>query len=550
MMPMEGCPIKGLVADSRIAWSYPQLLVTVVTLLGALLVTYAMRWGPWAYSDSVTYVETGRNFAAGIGLVEIRPTGAVVAYDKQPPLYPVLLGLAHMAGADILAAARWLNIAFFAALLMCLGMVVLRYARSRWLAFPLLVFVGTAPPILQAYTGVMSEAAFLTLGCTGLALLAAYLQGRGRILLWVSGIALALASLTRYAGATFIVAGGLAMVLLQRTSPRRRWTSAAVFCLASGLPTVAWVGSRMLATGLQGGFHAPADNLWAALAEFRVATVGILWEWLPFTEHWPEAPYRARWIVLAILALGTIVLLTLALWRRRGGGGSSGLHDPDVGFALTFTLAAVAHIGFMAAVSVMGPWEVRIDERQLTPILLFGGTGALLALGAAGVVPRLSRLAAGAQLVISLLLVGNNVGEARDFVVEMHENGRGYTSAVWQEPAIWVAVRGIPDGVAIISNDMEAIVFHIGRAAYRLPELQTGEPVPVDERFGSREDDPVHRLFAREGAALVMFNASNWRLTRLYGEETGSRIGGLTQDLYVDFQCPEGAIYFARRPPP
>ncbi|MGD8604079.1 MAG: hypothetical protein PVF49_05840, partial [Anaerolineales bacterium] len=49
---------------------YPLLISLRGGLAGAVIIMYITRWGPWAHSDSVSYVEAARNLATGGPLAE------------------------------------------------------------------------------------------------------------------------------------------------------------------------------------------------------------------------------------------------------------------------------------------------------------------------------------------------------------------------------------------------------------------------------------------------------------------------------------------------
>jgi hypothetical protein len=53
------------------------LICLLVTLLGAWLMAKTTHWGPWAFSDSATYVSAARKFLTRVGICDRQfPTAA------------------------------------------------------------------------------------------------------------------------------------------------------------------------------------------------------------------------------------------------------------------------------------------------------------------------------------------------------------------------------------------------------------------------------------------------------------------------------------------
>jgi len=536
----------------------PAVLVSVFALAvaGAALIWYATSWGPWAFSDSVSYVEAARNLAGGRGLVEITASGMANPFVKQPPLYPFLLAIATVMGAGTVDAARWLDIGLFAALVLVLGLLASTYSPRPWLYMALPIIVVTSPLLLENYTGVMSEPVFLTLGFLGLVLVVAYLQNRNRPLLLLSAAAVGLAAMTRYAGVVLIFTSALAIWMFEKTSAKRRLWSIATFCLISATPLLLWTYTQVLHTGLQAESHLPAVvGVWTALRPLREGLYSILWSWLPFAEYipiqrFPIPPWRLQLLALALVALVPIVLLALAFQRQRHLKSASTTYPPDLQLAAIFILVSLVHICFMAFVSLFGPWEVGIDARQLLPIFIFGCAGIFLAIGLVPDKPAPRKMATAAQLLVAAALVFSALPQTAAFVENLHANGRGYTGKDWHDTALMQAVAQLPSNTVIISNDIEGIMFHTRRPAFRLPELQTGVPAPLTQQFGSQPGDRVERLFSQGTAVLVMFDAANWRFNSIYKEETATRLQSLVRGLHRAATFPDGAIYYYVPPLP
>jgi len=248
-------------------------------------------------------------------------------------------------------------------------------------------------------------------------------------------------------------------------------------------------------------------------------------------------------MAFAILSALTLFLLCTGFRSIKKRADAEQHQVSDIHLSVTFAAAAVIHLIFLLAVTIIGPWEVRIDMRQLSPVYVFGFSSALLAIRAASHKPRQNKLYATLQVVVIAAFVLHGGPDTLAFIRDLHETGRGYTAVSWQDSELLETLRSYEDSVILFSNDIEGIMFHTGIAAYRLPELQTGIPVPIREQFGSNSADPLHELFRTEDAKLIMFTSSNFRFEALYGENADERISSLTQGLRLELETSLGGIY-------
>ena len=510
------------------------------------MVIYATRFGPWAYSDSVSYIEAGRNFADGRGLAEISASGSVNFFLKQPPLLPVILALLHTLGADLILAMRWMDVGLIATLLFTMSW--LSYQQKRWtyLGIPLLWL--TAPIVLENYSSFMSEPLYLTTGATGLILLVVFLERHKHWTFFAASVLIALAAMTRYAGSVFIAAGALTLLLFDSGSFRKRLGRLLIYLIISTGPLGLWVATQFPGSGRYAGSLIPPSAWWSWLAPFRINFSTILAEWIPalgwvVSHSSSPAQWRISLLTFALLSSLVLVLIIAGIRLIKKNPQTPSTREMDVHLAVAFTAAGAIHLVFLLVVTLLGPWEVRIDARQLSPLFVFGFSGAFFALGCAARTPFTHKIALALQALLLTAFILHGIPGTAALGRELHAVGRGYTGVAWQDSLILETLESAPQNITIFSNDIEGIMFHTGLAAYRLPEMQSGTPVPLDEQFGSRSNDPLHELFRSGEAMLVLFEDSNWRFEEMYHEDTNARLEGLIQDLEKIFSTPEGAIF-------
>ena len=520
----------------------------LLAIIAGVIVWYAMNRGPWAYSDSVSYIEAGRNLAEGRGLAEISASGSVNPFLKQPPLLPVLLAFFHLLGADLLLVVRWMNTLLFGVLVASMGLIAFLEHRLTYFAVPLLWL--TAPIILEDYTGFMSEPLYFTTGVIGLLLLACFFRKPRRIIFTTAAVLISLSVLTRYAGSVFVATGALGLLLFDRGSTRARMRRLIGFLLISAGPLVLWVLIRFPGSGHGAGAIASLKDWWSILSPLRLNMSSILSSWLPlfarFSSLFTGAPqWRVQLILLSLAAMIVVALLAVGITRVKRNQAVCSSDRMDVYIATLFATSALIHMLFLITVTLLGPWEVRIDTRQLSPVYLCGFTGAFLAIRCGMRTTNATYFAGALQAILVVSFILHAAPDARAFVLELHTNGRGYTSAGWQSPALLDAIEQLPAETILISNDIEGIMFFTGHAAYRLPELQTSTPARIEEVFGSNPRDMLQALFRCDDAVLVLFNESNWRFEVLYGDRTEERIEHLIDGLDIELESPQGRMYSA-----
>ncbi len=514
----------------------------LIALLAAAQVIYATRLGAWAESDSAVYIAAARNLLAGDGLRVLQPSGK--AATLMPPLYSLTLTGLGALGADLLAAARWLNAALIFASILLFGWICLAFGRTRWLALPGALLLAVFPPVIELYSGIMTEPLYLTLMLFGFGALLTYLARGSRGWLIAAALAAGLGAITRFVGIVFLPAGALAVLLLTHYPFKRRLGDLLLFSAVSVLPVAVWAAWLYFNPDSSPALGSPQwTNPWAYLAPVRNGIFQTLWSWLPLGGLHDTKLLRAgTLLVFALLP----ALAALGTWRLLGKRLRDWLDDPDARLAGLAALSlACFFIGFILIYLFRNPPQ-DVNARTLLPLfpLLL-----LLLLATASLWLRLARGigSVAAQMTVAVLLLAccagylpANLAAARS----LHADGRGYTMPAWQTSATIQALRDLPAGLTLISNENGALLYFSGRTALELSERFRKEPAAEFTRFGDDPADDAQVLFRQGKAALVVFRQQlYWQLEPLYGDQTDERIGGLLAGLKPVFEGPDGGIY-------
>jgi hypothetical protein len=534
--------------------------ICLMALIGAALVLYGTRWGPWAIEDTAAYFAVARHFALGRGLVNTRPSGSFPPMHIHPPFYSMALSPAAWLGLDLLQAARGMNAFLFAALILGVGFGCLRLARSPLLAVLCSGFLLVSTAMLHNYMGAMSEGLYFVLGFASLFLIVAALQKPRSGLLALAGLAAGLAWLTRFTGIAFAAAGAAA-ILLWMPSWRLRLAGLARFGLPAVLPYALWIlYLRLTFPGVSAGYYDwHVSNLWQAAKPVRGALVDGLWRWFGLDLLWRDPPYRWELLILAGLTLLFVLLSAWGIRRLIQARRRSAFAAPALQLAFLFGTVAITTLAVVTFtyvfVVIPRPW---LDLRVLSPIqagLVLAAISWLVFLSgevpAGGETPLAASrpgqpaFLRAASILLALGICAYNLTQSLPAVRRMHDEGFGYTSRAWQQSELIARVRRLPPETPLISHQPAPVFFLAGRPCYDLVSslADAGHPAPVTP-FGTNSSDPNQVLFREQDAALVLFDLGiHEQLRGIYAVDPTETLRRLTGGLQVVVRVQDGAIF-------
>lgn len=533
----------------RFRTALPLIVGVLLAVAGAYMIAYATRWGPWAESDSVEYVEVARNLVAGKGLVLVRASGSVVPLYLRPPLYPIALSGFLGLGLGAIEAGRWFAISLF----FCLVLIpsgICHLVQDRYvLPLSIAAYILTVPSLVVASSGLMSDSLFLLLSMLAIGLSVASLRYNRRALMPIAVVFAGLAWLTRFAGVACLIVVALVPFFENETRSKGRIGRSLAVALMGALPLAIWTLS-IRALGYSPGVYAlPAGHLWDLLQPVRGAFVDMLWEWLPLRLFMPLGHYLARAAVLLLLCpiLAWAVVRLLLRVKRHKGNFDSQILTSIAGILFLLFAAAHAVVVAISYLVVVLP-KPALDQRVLMPSEIAFSIGLVFVLYNSVTRPRVPGLRLVLPLAFILPAVWTGWPSTLRYVGQLHAEGQGYTSRAWQESPIVDAVRTLPPSLTIVSNDPDAVMFFAQRPAFQIPELAGARPAPSWVRFGDKPQSNPETLFASGRAALVLFSQGRYQFRQLYGEKAPERLGLLLKGLKVFYEASDGGIYLLPNP--
>ena len=206
-------------ATERASRSRPDavtLLVIAIAVLGAAhLLVRTSTYGAGFDGDSVIHLSKAESLLAGEGLEDFRRTRP----SPKPPLFPLLLAAAGLAGIEPLDAGRLVNVTAFGLIVLFSGLWLRRSLESPFLVVGATLALATSYPLGYFSSFIMADAVCILFMLLALVQMEAFPK---RTVVWrslvLAAVFAALASVTRYAGIAVILTG-VAMLLLRWQSP-------------------------------------------------------------------------------------------------------------------------------------------------------------------------------------------------------------------------------------------------------------------------------------------------------------------------------------------
>ena len=316
------------------------LLLVAAAALGAGLVLLRLAsYGPGLWWDGINYITIARNLLAGDGFVDLYHEPMVL----WPPLYPAMLAGGGLFGIDPYSVAGPLNAVILGLTVLVAGWWLRRYLRSRILWLWGCFSVALALPLVNMASQALSESAFILFATLSLTQIDAHLKSGSRASLILAAAFSALACLTRYMGASLILAA-LPMLLAARVAPPEKMKRSAVYGLIAAAPLGLWMLRNFLLVGSTTGGRDRAFYSFSFIADEALQIATADWWLMGLTaplllalviaachaflrrlDRKSDASSDVAWGPLCVLGGFALAYLTLLVVAMMSGGTWSGL---------------------------------------------------------------------------------------------------------------------------------------------------------------------------------------------------------------------------------
>lgn len=465
------------------------VLIAFAGVCASFLMFWVMDQGAGVTSDSTVYIEAAQNFIARNGFwVRGRPM------THYPPGYPLLLAVVSVfLCGDTVQAGRLLATLLFGINLILFSHAVQLCTKYSLLATgcAVLVFLFSAPSI-TIHAMVWSEALFIAFFLAFLVLLSRHIVQPSLLLLLSAAVMAGLAAATRYVGITLMPPMALTFLIFGDRPIRQRMKEAIIFLLVASLPLVLWLFRNLMVA------QEATDRIFV-IHLFNVTHVATFVRTMYNFVFPLSAPDEIKAVQLGMAAFFFFVGIAL-LYRRnviKYSAPSTGivLSALCLFFFLTYLLFLMASLSFLDA-------DTPLNFRILLPAYLsLSIAGIALAWTSSQVFNR--KYIWYGFLLIALLSIGINGYVAISEAIDIHNNGRGYSSRHWQRSEIVFYFAENRDINVIYSNAPGILWFLTGEESISIP----GKASPYTHLSNQAYEKQLRQMLeeCREGKALIVY---------------------------------------------
>jgi hypothetical protein len=472
--------------------------VFVLTMLGgtcaSLLIFWITAHGPGVTPDSTDYIDTAKNLLAGNGFfADGKPL------TRYPPTYPLLLAAAGLfQNGDIVQASRWLGPFLFGTNIILVGFAVqMCTERSLAATATAIFFFLSSAPMIAVHSMTWSEPPFITFMLAGLILLSFYVVRPRLHLLLASSLSIGLALTTRYVGLTLLPVLAFSVLLAAHRPILDKIRDIIIATAVASLPVACWL-IRNIVT---------AESLThRSLAIHPVSLHQVKGLIVTISDLTVPVPISGESKALLLALAAVLFLVALAVSHRKHYANTVGIILPALClvFFVTYIAFLLVSISFFDA-------QTPLDARMLLPAwLTLPIAGISLAWSVSRVLDQKSIWYCFVVLVSVSISINSITAIAE--AVDIHKNGRGYTSRDWQNSEIVSYIVNVDDSRKIYSNGPDVIRFLAGKETDLIPP----KFFPETRRINQKYEEQLDRISKEctEGTVLVAYfnGVSRWFL--------------------------------------
>jgi len=370
-----------------------------------------------------------------------------------------------------------------------------------------------------------SEPPFITFALLAFILLSLHIGHPRPYLLLAASLAFGLAISARYVGVTMLPPMILGLLLLGKRSLRYRMRDASIAVAVSCIPISAWVIRNIViaetSTNRGLAFHPTGLIHVRALVKTMHTFV------MPLSvSGWAMAITSV--VITAAVLISISILIRKNYIRRNARSFTIVFPSLSIVFSLTYIFAVFLSITFFDAGTPM-------SERILLPVFIF------LSIAAVTVAWSLSqalnnRIVWWVFVLFVFLSVTINSTVAVSTAVDIHRNGRGYTSRYWRNSETVARLASLDETEKIYTNGISFLRFVTQKEVVTVPvKIFNGT-----RRLNQDYEEQLQFMCGecREGNAIVVYlnRLEQWNLATSKDVESNCNLPVLSR-------CGDGVIY-------
>ncbi len=398
--------------------------------------------------DSAAYYQGAQSLNNGEGFMIYSKYGTLVPLTGHPPGYSMILSVGKSFGKDIPEWARIVNAALFGmniALIALFGSYVTRRMVGGLVGGGLALFFSC---LLENHVGATSEGLFIFFLIIWLWLMIAYVQSSRAGLLIAATMLASLACMTRYAGISVVLAGGMSIGFLTQKSQRQRMVAVVIYSVLSLAMPVVWVIRNFKVDGHPAGF---TTGISLQALDSLIRGISAVYDYfLPF-----NMPLRFQSIVVLVVMVAGIIGIRRALQSR-----ISAQNDTVMAGWRVTGLFCAAYLFTVVIAALISKGEVSLIARILLPLPV-----AVIMLMPTILVGRKRLEVLGISTFVLICFMGLMALRTGFKSVELYKSG-----VLSHEGSDFIKrLKAIPEKSFVYTDDMRRFYLDTGRAPVEIP---------------------------------------------------------------------------------
>lgn len=466
--------------------------LTALAIAGFVGILLATTHGIGLEPDSQAYIAGARSLAQGHGYAYTTPGGGYRPIVVWPPVYSFVLSLPGFFGFDPMGFARTLAAIVLASNVFLVGWLIRQEpAAGFWPPLLGATLILTSTDMLSMHIRVLSEPLFITTVLLGMLCTQRAITEGSRPLRYWAALIFGISAITRFAGLAFVGAGTIVVGLHLGHSWRKRIAESAAFFAVAVTPFLVWATrSRLLAdsfTGRETGWHPLGVPRWRTLGN-------ALSCWLV-----PET--SPNWLRLVGLILVLLVLATTLVMLT----GTSRVLEKPPAFARHLIIAAACYLALLIFVMTFIDPRLAFERRVMVPLYPVLTVVVLTTLPH----PRvpLGPLHRVVLIVISLSALAWFGARAALWFRVASSDAQGIAGRRFKESETLALAKGyLPRAECVYANNVPAVYFHLGQAAYPVPRIWDADQARADVRFSDETRIMLGRLADSGGIVIWLYD--------------------------------------------
>ncbi len=448
------------------------LLVGLALLGGLLILLREINYGAVVSWDSVTYMSTAENTAAGRWFITFYYGKPLINW---PPMYPLLMAPIVLLGFDVHGSAGFVNAAAFTLTVLFSALWLRRHLDSRLIVVWGTLAVMVSIPLTNLAASALSEPTFILFALLALIQTEKFLSGGSRSSLTWAAVFTALACLTRYMGVAVLAAVVLLLLFQRNTAPREKAVRIAVYSLISAAPVCLWLLRNVLITGRPTSI-ADWEPTTPLLSNLRLALETLV-AWVFPVARMPNGveDLAAPLVLIALLLMAGAAAHVLLRTRGEAAGIGLGPLVPIGVFVLVYAVLLIASgffvdIGsgnfsrylspiYAPLVFIVALTADRLSKRaRLETLIGSGGWPAIRTLVRGG---GQTRSTLGVILLVGLFLaLAHPIDLSRWYAQRHIDRGLSYESEKWVDSELMQSLKtqlDLDPGAVFYTNQQPAV---------------------------------------------------------------------------------------------